>query len=581
MTTLESQHAPLLHLFRHQEAKLTRQAKENCCRTIDELRRRLDSGDRQPGIYIQIFELLIRLRQFESAIAILQEGMERCEPDVELYRASVSALVEANRTEEAILVARRAKELFPDAGYFALAEALKLPVLYESEEAIERHRARFSAGLKMVVAGMPLDALEARRYALQAVGQHINFYLGYQGRNDRELQEEYSGFVHRTLAANYPERVRPMAMPPLAPGGKIRVGYISAHFRLHSVAKLFAGWIEQRNRDDFEVFVYHNGGTTDAVTDKVRQLSDHFHHIPGEFEPLCQRVIEDDLHIIVYLDVRHRRMAMMSALRLAPVQCLAWAYPITSGAPMIDYYLSNESMEPEDGEDHYSERMIRLPGIGVYYPKPVIPRLILTRTRADWGLGEDRIVFLCCQSIFKYLPQHDDLFARIAKRLPAAQFVFLSHHSLIGEVFRRRLERAFAAEGLNASDHCVILPQVSTLGFSNLNLVSDVFLDSLEWSGGITAMEAIACGLPVVTFPGKFMRGRHSFGILTQLGVTDTIARDKADYVDIAVRLGQDREWRAQVLERMAAGHERLFSDTRAVRALEEFYRTVVQERLG
>jgi predicted O-linked N-acetylglucosamine transferase (SPINDLY family) len=77
------------------------------------------------------------------------------------------------------------------------------------------------------------------------------------------------------------------------------------------------------------------------------------------------------------------------------------------------------------------------------------------------------------------------------------------------------------------------------------------------------------------------MRGRHSFGILRQLGVTETIARDKADYVDIAVRLGQDREWRAHVLKRMAEGHERLFSDTSAVRALEKFYRTVVQERLG
>jgi len=578
---LESQHPPLLQLFRKQKTELTRQPHENWRRSIEELQSRVQSGDRQPGTYIEIFELLIHVKRFESAIAILQEGRERCEPDVELYRTSVYALVEANRTEEAVVVARQAKELFPNEGYFALAEALKLPILYESEEQIDCNRARFSAGLKTVVAGMPLDTPGAQRYALRAVGQHINFYLGYQGRNDRALQEEYSGFVHRTMAANYPEWVRPLAMPPLAPGGKIRVGYISAHFRQHSVAKLFAGWIEQRNREDFEVFVYHNGGTADAVTDKVRQLSDHFQHIPGEFEPLCQKVLADELHIIVYLDVRHRRMAMMSALRLAPVQCLAWAYPITSGAPMIDYFLSNESMEPEDGEDHYSERMIRLPGIGVYYPKPVIPRLILTKTRADFGFGGDRIVFLCCQSIFKYLPQHDDLFARIAKRLPAAQFVFLSHHSLIGEVFRRRLERAFAAEGLNASDHCVILAQVGTLGFSNLNLVSDVFLDSLEWSGGITTMEAIACGLPVVTLPGKFMRGRHSFGILRQLGVTETIARDKADYVDIAVRLGQDREWRAHVLKKMAEGHERLFSDTSAVRALEKFYRTVVQERLG
>jgi predicted O-linked N-acetylglucosamine transferase (SPINDLY family) len=76
------------------------------------------------------------------------------------------------------------------------------------------------------------------------------------------------------------------------------------------------------------------------------------------------------------------------------------------------------------------------------------------------------------------------------------------------------------------------------------------------------------------------MRGRHSYGILTQLGVTDTIARDKEDYVDIAVRLGQDPEWREQIVQRMADGYPSLYSDTRSVRALEQFFRRVVKERL-
>jgi protein O-GlcNAc transferase len=71
-------------------------------------------------------------------------------------------------------------------------------------------------------------------------------------------------------------------------------------------------------------------------------------------------------------------------------------------------------------------------------------------------------------------------------------------------------------------------------------------------------MEAIACGLPVVTLPGGLMRGRHSHAILTQLGVPQTAARDKDDCVDIAVRLGTDREWRSEVVRRMAEGEVRL-----------------------
>jgi protein O-GlcNAc transferase len=138
---------------------------------------------------------------------------------------------------------------------------------------------------------------------------------------------------------------------------------------------------------------------------------------------------------------------------------------------------------------------------------------------------------------------------------------------------------AFAAEGLDARDHRIILPRLGTMAYLNLNLLSDVFLDSVEWSGGVTTLEAIACGLPIVTVAGTFMRGRHSAAILSQPAASETIARDEDSYVQIAVRLGLDRSWRAQVLERMAAGRARLYSDRRCVVALEEFFRSVIRER--
>ena len=195
--------------------------------------------------------------------------------------------------------------------------------------------------------------------------------------------------------------------------------------------------------------------------------------------------------------------------------------------------------------------------------------------------ADDKTDPYICQSSFKYLPQHDDLFAQIANRSPAAQSVFLALNDAIAKIFLQRLRRAFAAQGLEASDYCVMLPQLSSFDYWNLNLVSDVFLDSLGWSGGVTALEAVACGVPIVTLPGPFMRARHSYGILQQLGVTETIAHDKASYVEIAIRLGMDREWRAKTRDRMAAGHARLYSDTKCIRALEDFFRGVVRDRLA
>jgi protein O-GlcNAc transferase len=544
---------------------------------LDDVRHR----DPTPAAYLELAARYQRRGELRSAITILDQGLAVCTPDEHLYAEAIFVRQQGNRTDEAVRLARRARNLFPGARRFELLERLMLPVLYASPSHLEQSRARFSASLRELTSTWTSRIEDDPRGALASITRHVNFYLGYQGCDDRRLQAQYGQLVHRIMSANYPDWVRPRPMAPLRPGSKIRVGYVSAHFRDHSVSKLFLGWIREHDRRDFELFAYHNGTTVDAVTHAAARASDHFRHIPGELEPLCRRILSDDLHIAVFLDVKHKRMMAISTLRLAPVQCLAWAYPSTSGSPNMDYFLSGDLMEPPDGDRWYTEQLVRLPGIGVCYPKPVIPRVLLQRTRKDFGLSDDRIVYLCCQSSFKYLPQHDDLFPRIARANHSAQFAFLAMNDLVAHDLEERLERAFMAGGLKARDHCVMLPQCPPFDYWNLNLISDVFLDSLEWSGGVTTMEAVACGLPIVTLPGRFMRGRHSAGILTQLGVTDTIARDKDEYVEIARRLGRDRQWRTEITERMAARHARLYDDTTPVRALEDFYRTVVEERLS
>ena len=155
---------------------------------------------------------------FESlghGISGLQEGVAVCEADEQLYKEAIFALEQANRTEKAIALAGRARKSFPELRYFELWEALMLPVLYDTEEQIEHYRARYSAGLAELIGGYNLDDYRDHRAALDAIGHHLSFYLGYQGRDDRELQEQYARFVHAVMAANYPEWVQPLEMPAL------------------------------------------------------------------------------------------------------------------------------------------------------------------------------------------------------------------------------------------------------------------------------------------------------------------------------------------------------------------------------
>jgi predicted O-linked N-acetylglucosamine transferase (SPINDLY family) len=103
-------------------------------------------------------------------------------------------------------------------------------------------------------------------------------------------------------------------------------------------------------------------------------------------------------------------------------------------------------------------------------------------------------------------------------------------------------------------------------------LASDVLLDPLEWSGGKTSLEAVSCGLPAVTCPGRFMRGRHTYAILKMMGVLETIAEDKSDYIRIAVRLHHDPLLLRSIRQQVKDSCGRLFRDRVFMDALENFY---------
>jgi glycosyltransferase involved in cell wall biosynthesis len=109
------------------------------------------------------------------------------------------------------------------------------------------------------------------------------------------------------------------------------------------------------------------------------------------------------------------------------------------------------------------------------------------------------------------------------------------------------LGEAFARHGADLSTRAVFLPRLSHAEYLAVNLAADVFLDTPEWSGGNTTLEALACGLPVVTLPGTFLRWCHSVAMLRQFRMHECVAKDEGDYVAIATRLGNDPEHRRQI----------------------------------
>ncbi len=276
-----------------------------------------------------------------------------------------------------------------------------------------------------MIQSVALETDAQKQAALKAIGFKTNFYLQYQGRNDLDLQVTYGQFVHRVMAANYPQWATPRPMPPLSPEGKIRVGYLSPSHYKHSVGRLSLGYLTYANRQEFETYCYYIGSRVDQRTQQFRTSCDFFYQIPSDLEAVCRQILADQLHILVFVDIgMFAQMTQMAGLRLAPVQCATWNHPITSGSPMIDYFLSSDLMEPEEAQAHYSETLVRLPNLFTAYTKPSLPSQTLTRT--DLGLREDTVLYLSSQSLFKYLPQYDYIFAEIARQVPNAQFAFIA-----------------------------------------------------------------------------------------------------------------------------------------------------------
>jgi protein O-GlcNAc transferase len=527
---------------------------------------------------------------------LVREGLEYLRRAIALSPGNLQAhtqlawmLAEMGRREEAGAAYRAALAVFPDDPTLRLGATMaELPVLADDAGEVERCRAAYVACLQA------LDEFFARRRAgdapairarqdAEAVGTTQPFFLAYQGREDQALQARYGRMVAATMGAAYPQWAGAPAVAPPAPGEPIRLAIVSGHLWGHSVLKIpIWGWVSLIDRRRFRLHGYHVSAQNDVETARVRRSFDRFVQGPLPLERWCETIRADAPHVVIFPEIGMDQMtSKLAGLRLAPVQCTSWGHPTTSGFPTIDYFLSSDLMEPPDADAHYTEQLVRLPNLGIaYVPPPVVPTAL---AREKVGLRADAIAFWCCQHLPKYLPQFDDVFARIAREVGNAQFVFIAspRGEDISERFRRRLVRAFAAQGIDAARHVVMLSRLTTADFVGVAALCDVFLDSIGWSGCNSALECLATDLPIVTWPGPLMRARHCAAILRMLGVTETIAASRDDYVDVAVRLARDPALRTALRAKIAANRPRLYADPAPVRALEDFIEAVVRTGTG
>jgi predicted O-linked N-acetylglucosamine transferase (SPINDLY family) len=329
------------------------------------------------------------------------------------------------------------------------------------------------------------------------------------------------------------------------PQRKLRIGYLSYCLRRHSVGWLARALFQHCDRDKYDTYAYlmampdHHEPLQDWYVSQVKQAFK-----ATDVSSLADAIFDDEIDILIELDsITVDTVCSVVILKPAPIQ-VTWLGWDASGIPTIDYFIADNHVLPEDAQDYYQEKIVRLPhsyiacdGFEVGLP---------TVRREDLGVPTDAIAFYSVQKGYKRHPDTMRLQLEIIKNVPGSYFL------IKGSNDTEAMEKAFLAL---ADDVGVERDRLKFLGvdFAEANhrtnmLLADIILDTYPYNGATTTMETLWMGIPLITRVGQQFAARNSYTMMLNAGITEGIAHNAAEYVDWGVRLGTDTKLRQQVM---------------------------------
>ncbi len=285
------------------------------------------------------------------------------------------------------------------------------------------------------------------------------------------------------------------------------------------------------------MFAYSNSTTADAVTAIFKAAVTHWRPVAGLADDAVAALIrEDAIDILVDLSGHSvgNRLGVF-AKRPAPIQITAWGYLTGAGMQAMDVIFADPLLIPEDEKRLYAERVRYLPnGICAFWatPLPYVAALPAATNRA--------LKFGSLNRLCKVSDESFSVWARVLREVPGSRFLIKSAE-MDNAVIRQRLLGNFAAAGIDQERIIAVGRTPRQDHLMAFNRV-DIALDSFPHGGGVTTLEGLMMGVPVVTLKWPTIVGRLSATILTALGMTDWISATPDEYVEIAVRKAANRD---------------------------------------
>jgi predicted O-linked N-acetylglucosamine transferase (SPINDLY family) len=441
-------------------------------------------------------------------------------------------------------------------------EAVYLARVYAClQECDWRERDRFVALLHELAERRPHDLPTERALAFAAAALPVS-------ADDRLA-------VARAVSAH----IRDGVGPPLSRrgqrrDGKLRVGYLSADFRNHVVARVARALFEHRDAAAFATFAYSLAPSDGSdLRRAIESHADAFRDLSGlAYRAAAEAIAGDEIDVLVDLGgyTEGARPEIM-ALRPAAVQVSYLGFPSTMGADFVEYAVTDRAATPSGREGEWHERLIFLPDTWfLYRPEPVDPAC--AGSRRDHGLPERAVVFCAFHAAHKIGPDSFAAWLNAVRAVPGS-VLWLADN---GPAYRANLQRGAAAAGVSPQ-RLVFAPRAPVASHLARLAHADVGLDAFDWGAVTGACDALWAGLPLVARRGQSPVARTAAGMLALAGVPELAVDGIDDYVATATRLATKPADRAEIRARLARTRAAnpLFDARRRVRTLEAAFQEV------
>gem|GEM_PF-1240103 len=454
----------------------------------------------------------------------------------------------------------RVLNLLPQKTLWELWVATLCPGVFESNEAIDRYRSQLQSKLDRIgEKELDLAVEEIATYTCP-----VPYNLQFHARDDRRLKESYAAIFQNRFS---------LSQPPLN-FGKPLLGIVVTQGHEGVFIRFMSGILQGFSHKEFETVIFCASSGEERIRRELPNAGFRTVVVPTSVDRMAQAIRESCCDVIYYWEIGSDvTNYFLPFFRLAKVQCTSVGVPVTTGNPNVDYFLSTDSLEIENAENHYTEKLIRAKTL-LNSQDRLLPTEKL-KPREEFGFGFDQNLYFCPHKIPKFHPDLDPIFAEILRRDGAAIIVIPSDmKGYLARKLSARLEKSMP----DVFERIAIVPHLTLPDYLSLTKAADVILDPIYYGGGLTAYDGFSLNKAIVTMPTTFLRGRFASGFYNMMGIDDCIANSPEEYAAIAVKVGTNRDYRMHIEHAISQRSDVLFRSCLAIEEHEELFVRFIEE---